>query len=469
MKIQTQFHLLIAGILIVPILLLLGQFLYFRSLRMQDREQAEIARYEKIAAMLDGQEGLDDRESLARFISMAGRFGDITVFRNDFFVLYSTIPEFVPDMYGSAESIFALTALEDRRHTYTLEFLGRRGNQGYILMRRDLSSREQFPPDPLLPLILVSALFLFPVVFAIVMSLVIARSITKSVGALENATRRIAEGELDLQVDIKGSNEITSLTHSLNKMRNILQEGELRRSRFIMGVTHDLKTPLALIRAYTEAIEDGVACDPAAKVSATEIIAAKTDQLEGMINDLLEYVQMNSGEWRSQLQKVNIAVFLQNAARGFASDVELLHHEFLSEIALPGNTFVFMNERLVLRALENLVNNAIRYTPNGSAITLAASLGDSKEGSALQITVSDNGPGIDEADLPHIFEMFYRGTSSRREQGMGMGLAVAKWVADSHGWSISARSNRGACFCIAIPLSPRERNARYSAKTGFVV
>jgi signal transduction histidine kinase len=163
---------------------------------------------------------------------------------------------------------------------------------------------------------------------------------------------------------------------------------------------------------------------------------------------------MNSGEWRSRLQRVDLAAFLQNASRGFASDIELLHHEFQSEIALPGNPLVFMDERLVLRALENLVNNAIRYTPNGSVIILAASLADSKGGNTAQIMVSDNGPGIDEADLPHIFEMFYRGTSSRREQGMGMGLAVVKWVTDSHGWSISARSGRGARFCIAIPLSP---------------
>ncbi|MDR0597712.1 MAG: HAMP domain-containing histidine kinase [Treponema sp.] len=369
MKIQTQFHLLIAGILMVPVFLIIGQFLYFRSVREQERKQedAEIARYDDIAAMLEEQEDWDDRESLARFISL---------------------------------------------------------------------------------------LFLFPVVFAIVMSLVIARSITKSVLALENATRRIAEGELDLHVGVKGSNEITSVTHSLNKMRNALREEELRRSRFIMGVTHDLKTPLALIRAYTEAIEDGIVCDPASHVNATEIIAAKADQLEGMINDLLEYVQMNSGEWRGQLQRVNLSVFLQNAARDFASDAELLHHEFYAEIALPGDLFVFMDERLILRALENLVNNAIRYTPNGSSVSLVASLAEGRDGNTAQILVSDSGPGIDKADLPHIFEMFYRGTSSRREQGMGMGLAVVKWVADAHGWSISVRSGPGARFCIAIPLAP---------------
>jgi signal transduction histidine kinase len=223
-----------------------------------------------------------------------------------------------------------------------------------------------------------------------------------------------------------------------------------------MGVTHDLKTPLALIKAYTEAIEDGITEDPASHTSATEIISAKADQLEGMINDLLEYVSMDSGEWRGQLQRVNITAFLQNAAREFAPDVELLHHEFRSEITLPADVPVFMDERLILRALENLVNNAIRYTPDGSAIDLAAGL----DGDTVRLTVRDNGPGIDKADLPHIFEMFYRGTSSRREQGMGMGLAVVKWIVYSHGWSISASSEQenpaqtGTCFCITIPLSP---------------
>jgi signal transduction histidine kinase len=239
-------------------------------------------------------------------------------------------------------------------------------------------------------------------------------------------------------------------------MRNALKEEEQRRYRFIMGVTHDLKTPLALIKGYTEAIEDGITEDPVTHTSATGIISAKADQLEGMINDLLEYVQMDSGEWRSQLQKVNITTFLQNTAKMFLPDIELLHHEFRSEIMLPDNLFISMDERLILRALENLVNNAIRYTPDGSIISLTASLID-RAASALHLTVSDNGPGINETDLPHIFEMFYRGTSSRREQGMGMGLAVVKWVVDSHGWSISVHSEpkgkKGTRFSITIPIS----------------
>jgi signal transduction histidine kinase len=106
---------------------------------------------------------------------------------------------------------------------------------------------------------------------------------------------------------------------------------------------------------------------------------------------------------------------------------------------------------MVLRALENLVSNAVRHTPEGCRIRLGAY----RRENAVILTVSDNGPGIAETDLPHIFELFYRGTSSRREQGLGLGLAVVKWVIDSHGWSIAVQSKQygetGTCFVITIP------------------
>jgi signal transduction histidine kinase len=282
------------------------------------------------------------------------------------------------------------------------------------------------------------------------MSLFIARSITKSIMVLENATRRIAAGELDFTVEARGGNEITSLTNSLNKMRDTLKEDERRRYRFIMGITHDLKTPLASIKAYTEAIEDGIAEDPATGSSATEIINAKADRLEGMINDLIEFVRMDTGEWRSKLKNINLSAFLRQSAKLFALDAEMLRHEFRYASALPEVVSVPMDERLARRALENIVNNAIRYTPDGSVISLDAAI----TGDTVRLVISDNGPGIDEADLPHVFEMFYRGSSSRREQGMGLGLAVVKWVIDWHGWAISVSSEKGkgACFTITVPL-----------------
>jgi len=225
---------------------------------------------------------------------------------------------------------------------------------------------------------------------------------------------------------------------------------ELSRSRVILGIIHDLKTPLALIKGYAEAIEDGVAEAPVSRSNAAEIIIEKAAQLEDMINDLINFARMETGEWREQLHEINITGFLKNFTRTLKADVELLHHEFISEISLPENLPVLMNEKLAQRALENLTGNAVRYSPEGSRIRFTAVLA----GNAVELTISDNGPGIDKEALPHVFEMFYRGSPSRREQGMGLGLAVVKWVVDYHGWTVSASSEKdqGASFIITIPL-----------------
>ncbi|MDR0998522.1 MAG: HAMP domain-containing histidine kinase [Treponema sp.] len=458
MKIKTQFHLMIAGILLVPLLLFIWQVVYIQSFREQ--EQAEIAVYADLAALLDEGLSFEDREAFSHFISRVSKFGDVAVFREDLFVLYSTIPELIAGAYASWAHISELFEQKDSRYAYTFEAPGWMNNSGYILIQKETpdpqdrgngSRKHTAPPfRPLFPpLLMLLGFFLLLILFAISMSLIIARSITKSVTVLENATRRIAAGELDLAVDVHGSNEITSLTNNLNKMRHTLKEEEQRRSRLIMGVTHDLKTPLALIKAYAEAIDDGIIEDPVTHTGAAEIISAKADQLEGMINDLLDFVHIDSSEWRGRLQPVNLTAFLRASVTVFSLDAELLRHEFRSELLLPENLPVPMDESLVLRALENLVNNGIRYTPDGSVISLCAAL----EGRAVLLDVQDNGPGIAKADLPYIFDMFYRGTGSRREQGMGLGLAVVKWVVDSHGWKIAVESNKGStCFRLTIPL-----------------
>jgi len=451
MKIQTQARLLFAGIAAVPLLLIITMVIYRQFMEKEDISGLPV--YEEVSALLEENFSVREWDSLMNRVTHVRSLGKIVIFRNDLLVLYSEIPDFSPDIFVPWENI--LPVLKNQRFIFNSIGLGE--NQGYIL----ISLKDQSIKDRLFPffipafigIILIGILILFTVC----MSIVITRTITNSVKVLENATRRIAEGELDLKLEVKGSNEIISLTNSLNKMRNALKEEELRRSRFIMGISHDLKTPLALIKGYAEAIEDGVTDDPLSRTEAAEIITAKADQLEDMINDLINYVRMETGEWRTQLEHINLSGFLQDLAKSLKNDVELLQHTFVHDIDLPENISIPMDERLVNRTFENLIHNAVRHTPQGSIIRLAAVC----QGNTVEITISDNGPGIDNKDLPHVFEMFYRGSSSRREQGMGLGLAVVKWVIDYHGWLISvssdndarqAHASEGTCFTITIPL-----------------
>ena len=287
------------------------------------------------------------------------------------------------------------------------------------------------------------------------MAVLIARSITQSVLALDAATRRIAAGELERPVEVRGSNEITSLASSLNAMRLALKDDLARRSRFIMGVTHDLKTPLALIKGYAEAIGDGMDDGAGTRERYVGIIGSKVDQLAGMIDDLIDFVKVDSGEWRERLELKPLAPFLRGLCRRLEADAVLLGRRAESSIELPEDLAVPFDERLITRAIENIVNNALRYTEPGGLVRVSARVergGDGGERVALEI--SDDGPGIGDGELPLIFDPFYRGSGSRREQGMGLGLSVVKGVVESHGWALSARSEpgRGSAFRIEAPL-----------------
>jgi len=447
-KIKTQAGFLVAGIVLTPLLIMLSNIIYQQF--FTSRDVVELPSYDNISALVDESISLKDWEAVTRFAGRLTPHTEIAVLRDDYLVLYSTIEVFTTGHYSSIQNIMSFISAENRHYEYTFITRNYDGKPVYVLNRimpREI--RQRMIPF-FIPAVFIICFIILCTFFAICMSIIIARTITHSVQVLDDATKRIAEGELDLPLDVKGSNEITSLTKSLNKMRNALKEEELRRSRFIMGITHDLKTPLALIKGYAEAIEDGVTEDPASRFKAAQIITTKADQLEGMINDLIDFVRMETGEWRKQLNKINITSFLNNLVNTINMDVQIYQHELKHSINLPDNLLIPTDERLVYRALENLINNAIRYTPPGSVIQFSASMNENK----IKLTVSDNGPGIEKEDLPHVFEMFYRGSSSRREQGMGLGLAIVKWVTDYHGWSISVSSEKDkeTSFTITINI-----------------
>ncbi|QQO07458.1 ATP-binding protein [Breznakiella homolactica] len=462
MKINTQFRLLILGIVLIPILTISAQGILW-LMQQHTIESISVPSYEEIAPLFDNEIERDEWEEIIRRIPHSQPEMNIMILLKDLTVIYSTAYGLEPGDTLTPNELVTLLDVGNDQYGYFIEAPGWLRDVGaFFLIRIDRSIAR--PPSPIV--IVIKTLFVVLIVlflFSVAMSFIIARSITKSVMVLENATRRIAAGELDLAVDVKGSNEITSLTTSLNQMRLALKEEETRRARFIMGVTHDLKTPLALIKGYAEAIGDGVADDPASRAHSVEIIATKVDQLEGMIDDLIDFVRVDTGEWRRNLDHVHIAAFLTSYTKRIADDADLLNRRVETAIDIPGNVVIPMDERLALRAIENLVNNAIRYTKPGGLITIKGYL----KNNAVVIDVCDDGPGIDAEDISRIFDAFYRGSSSRREQGMGFGLTVVKGVAESHGWEISVESEKGkgSCFRLTLPYEPdpsRRMNPRTS-------
>ncbi len=433
MKIRTQSFILIVGIAIMPIVVLSLFFVYERASHP--------------AIDLGREEGRSpSSEELVRFLKKAPKNFDIAMADPRGSVIYSTIPSIA---LGSVMALDIATTVHDLPAGRALVFgIGPSLPKGFTLVMsmpiRTLIIHDPFIIGGVLALAVV-------IVFASVMCILIVNSLTRSVVSLEAATRRVAAGELDLPISIEGSNEITSLSRSLNRLREEIKEDQARRARFIMGISHDLKTPLALVKGYAEALEEDIG-DAGPKASSfLGIIKSKADQLEGMIEDLIDFERVDTGEWSRDLASVDLVPFLRVFSRRIEADAALLGRRVHSAITLPEPSFVRMDERLVTRVLENLVNNALRYTSSGDRIDITARA----DGESYSISVVDNGPGISSQDLPHIFELFYRGTSSRREPGMGLGLSIVKTIVESHGWAIDVIPglDRGAAFVLTIPIS----------------
>ncbi|MBP5465884.1 MAG: HAMP domain-containing histidine kinase, partial [Treponema sp.] len=213
----------------------------------------------------------------------------------------------------------------------------------------------------------------------------------------------------------------------------------------------DLRTPVALSKGYTEAITDGVVTDMDKVQNSLSIIHTKADQLEGMINDLINYVKLNNTDWRQSLELVALKPLLDEFAGSAEATAEVYKRTIRTVIDVQPETKIKMDKKLLQRALENIYVNALRYTKDGDSIAIEAK----ETEQTITISIADSGIGISKNDLSKIWDTFYRGTNSRRESGMGIGLSVVRTIIDTHGWNIGVDSTlgEGTTFTITIPKS----------------
>ncbi|HKJ84657.1 MAG TPA: HAMP domain-containing sensor histidine kinase [Spirochaetia bacterium] len=286
--------------------------------------------------------------------------------------------------------------------------------------------------------------------FTAVMSVFIIRSINHSISRLEVATRKIAEGDLDFELDLRGSGSIASLTRSFDSMRDQLKDQFDRGSRFLMGLSHDLKTPLSSIVGYVDAIRDGHADSGERLEKYTSIIKTKAALLESRITALIDYAKQETREWEASLEPVELRSFLAEFVEIAEIEAVAKGHPFSRVVDVPEGMAVRMDPAMVTRALENVLDNAFRYASDRGAIGFDATATDE----TVVVVISNEGEGIADADRGHIFEPLFRASHGRNSPGFGLGLSTVRSVMTSHGWSIDVRSVAGETtrFVITIPI-----------------
>jgi len=292
-----------------------------------------------------------------------------------------------------------------------------------------------------------SLLLLFAGGIAVAFGFFLSNAITGALEKLASGADRLSKGDFSTRVNVSGQDEIARLSVAFNTMAEMLEKTsedekalEEARRNLVAWASHDLRTPLTSLRAMIDALSDGVVVDPETVSRYLRQSQSEITRLSGLIDDLFELAQLDAGHLDMDFEWINLSDLVSDTLESFAA------HASASDVTLGGSVSagvdpVWAAPDKLSRILDNLVGNALGYTPVGGSIRIDAGV----EGELILVTVADSGTGITPEDLPHIYDRFYRGERSRkceRGGGSGLGLAIAKGLVEAHGGEIWATSQQ---------------------------
>lgn len=308
-----------------------------------------------------------------------------------------------------------------------------------------------------------SAVLLFGLYFGLIVLPVLIMSINirpmiRSIVVLENAAHDIGKGDLDTPVYTENKKscghpkvkELNSLLRAFEQMRIELKENHENQGRIMMAISHDLKTPLTLIKGYVEALKDGMAKNPEEVSEYAEIIHDRSMLLEERINDLIYFAKLRTSDWQARFSDFSLTEMIDEAVEIFRNDSLIRKRDFSFKSMLSSSLMIRGDHKLLFQVFENLFDNACRYTSENDRILITISL----SANTARIIFEDSGSGISEEHQDHIFDSFYRADSGRNTRGIGIGLTSAKTIIENHGGRIRYEASKlgGAGFVIELPV-----------------
>jgi len=278
----------------------------------------------------------------------------------------------------------------------------------------------------------------------------VSARVTRTIGTLAAASGEVARGAYGTRVSVLGEDEVSALARSFNEMATMLEQTERRRRELLSDVAHELRTPLATIDGYAEAIADGV-MQPDARI--WRAIRTEVGRLTRLSDDLQKVSRVEERQLDLRVSPVEPKAIIRAALAAAAPSFEAKHVELTADVAdrLPA---VLIDADRIDEVLANLLENALRHTPPEGQVRVAATASSNH----VEIAVTDTGEGIEPAHLPRIFERFYRveRARDRASGGSGIGLAIAKAIVEAHGGTIRAESagvGRGTALRLQLPVS----------------
>ncbi|MBQ1519461.1 MAG: HAMP domain-containing histidine kinase, partial [Ruminococcus sp.] len=265
---------------------------------------------------------------------------------------------------------------------------------------------------------------------------------------LSDFADKLAGGYLELPLEYERTNYFGRFTWAFDSMRREIlrarvceREAVENQKTVIAALSHDIKTPVASIRAYTEALELGIGSSPEKCRQYTEVIVRKCDELSKLTSDLLTHSLTELERLKMSPEEFELGELLSKAVADISPDGNV-------ELEMPAEkTVVYADPERVVQITENLINNAKKYAGTGLKITAE------RNGNMAEIHFRDYGRGVPDKDMPFIFDKFYRGSNSRQQSGAGLGLYIVRYIAEQSGGSVSCRNtDNGFEVTVSLPL-----------------
>lgn len=361
-------------------------------------------------------------------------------------------------LHQFAPGTFAPDALARREardvHRRAWLFVERRAGRGLFILY--LQQQPRFPVVAFIAESLLGPLIqagLTALCLSFVLAILIARSVAEPLRRLARAAQGIAGGHYDQALPLSGPTEVQTVAGAFNEMAQKVQTGQQAQRDFVANVSHELKTPLTSIQGFAQAILDGAADSPDALCRSAAIIYDEAERMRRLVEGLLDLARLDAGQSALLRGPVELTPLVRSVAEKFSPRAAEKNIALRQDIP-PLPPIVGDADRLA-QVFTNLLDNALKHTPAGGTVTVAA--GPAPAAGAVEISVTDTGPGIPAEDLSRIFERFYQVDKSRRAagRGVGLGLAITREIVAAHGGQIRAESvtGLGTKFIVRLPAS----------------
>ncbi len=281
------------------------------------------------------------------------------------------------------------------------------------------------------------------------MAWIFSRWFTRPISRLSAAAREMGRGNYDVQVDAYGDDEISELSRDFNQMaREVKRSAELQRD-LLANVSHDLRTPLTLIKGYAETVRDLTGDNRAKRDEQLNVIVDEADRLSSLVGSVLELTRVTSGSEKIEKVRFDLTQLCEEVAYRYGAAGEQTGMKFVytGEAACE----IYADPAMVERALHNLLDNAIKHAGPDKYVGLSVYR---TAGGMARVEVSDHGAGVAEKDIEHIFERYYRARADAGKPGTGLGLSITKAIFDANGFPFGVQSapGEGATFWFEAKL-----------------